>query len=62
MALDRTAGEGLQDFDQLQRAAFVLHDARAIAGDISKPECNQMMVKRVFSHRFPVQLKYASRF
>ena len=57
MALDSSPGEGLQDFDQLQRATFVLRDTRAIAGDISKPECGKMMGKRVFSHRFPLQFK-----
>jgi hypothetical protein len=61
MALDSSAGKALQDFDQLQRAPFVLRDTLAIAGDISKPECGKMMGKRVFSHRFPGNSKYASR-
>jgi hypothetical protein len=61
VALDGTARKRLQDFDQLQRPTFILHDTCAVAGDISKPECSEMMRKRVFSHRRQAQIKYASR-
>ena len=48
VALHGAARERLQDFDQLQRATFVLCGTLAVAGDIRKPERREMMGKRRF--------------